>query len=116
MQNTPVKLLDVVALLEDKPAEGLVAGQVGTVVEVFAPGVFEVEFLDASGRRLVLVELKRAELLALKHEAAARRSRNQSDTNFNAETQRGGAPTVRRKTESWGGEMASNDSTAWYCG
>jgi hypothetical protein len=69
VQNAPVKLLDVVALLEDKPAEGLVAGQVGTVVEVFAPDVFEVEFLDASGKTAALTELKRAELLVLKHEA-----------------------------------------------
>jgi hypothetical protein len=47
MQNTPVKLLDVVALLGDKPEEGLVAGQVGTVVEILGPGVFEVEFLNS---------------------------------------------------------------------
>lgn len=70
MQNAPVKLLDVVALLGDKPAEGLVAGQVGTIVDVLAPGVFEVEFLDASGKTAALTELKRAELLLLKHEAA----------------------------------------------
>ena len=70
MQNTPVKLLDVVALLGDKPEEGLVAGQVGTVVEVLAPGVFEVEFLDSSGRTAALAELRREELLALKHEPA----------------------------------------------
>ena len=70
MQNTAVKLLDVVALLGDKPEEGLVAGQVGTVVEVLAPGVFEVEFLDSLGRTVVLAELRREELLALKHEAA----------------------------------------------
>jgi hypothetical protein len=70
MQNTPVKLLDVVALLGEKPAEGLVAGQVGTVVEVLAPVVFEIEFLDSHGRTVALAELKRAELLALKHEPA----------------------------------------------
>jgi len=70
MQNTPVKLLDVVALLGDKPGEGLVAGQVGTVVEVLAPGVFEVEFLDSNGRTAALAELRREELLALKHEPA----------------------------------------------
>lgn len=40
----------MVALLEDKPSTGLVAGQVGTVVEVLATGVFEVEFLDSDGR------------------------------------------------------------------
>ncbi len=70
MQNTPVKLLDVAALLGDKPEEGLVAGQVGTVVEVLAPGVFEVEFLDSQGRTAALAELRREELLALRHEPA----------------------------------------------
>ena len=71
MQETPVKLLDVVAVLEDKPREGLVSCQVGTVVEVLAPGVFEVEFLDSQGRTIALTELKRSELLVLRHEAAA---------------------------------------------
>jgi Domain of unknown function (DUF4926) len=71
VQNVPVKLLDVVALLDDKPSEGLSAGQVGTVVEVFAPDTFEVEFLDANGKTVALAELKRSELLVLKHEAVA---------------------------------------------
>ena len=31
--KTPLKMLDVVALLVDKPEERLVTGQVGTVVE-----------------------------------------------------------------------------------
>src|ERR1043166_6285845 len=39
--------LRVVALLEDKPADRLLAGQVGTVVELLAPDAFEVEFLDS---------------------------------------------------------------------
>jgi hypothetical protein len=69
VQNTPVKLLDVVALLDDKPSEGLAAGQVGTVGEILAPGVFEVEFLDTEGRTCALAELKREELLVLKHES-----------------------------------------------
>ena len=56
--------------LGDKPEQGLVAGQVGTVVGVLAPGVFEVEFLDSHGRTVALAELRREELLALKHEAA----------------------------------------------
>jgi hypothetical protein len=43
---------------------------VGTVVEVLAPGVFEVEFLDSQGRTIALAELRREELLAPKHEAA----------------------------------------------
>jgi hypothetical protein len=59
----------MVTLLDDKPAEKLAAGQVGTVVEVPAPSVFEVEFLDSKGRRFALAELKREELLALRHGA-----------------------------------------------
>ena len=70
MQTTPVKVLDVVALLEDKPTEGLVAGQVGTVVELLAPGVFEVEFLNSEGKTVALIELKRSEFLVLRHEPA----------------------------------------------
>ena len=49
MPQTPLKTLDVVALLVDKPEDQLVTGQVGTVVEVLAPDVYEVEFLDSKG-------------------------------------------------------------------
>lgn len=34
-----IQLLDVVALTEDLPQSGLRRGQMGTVVEVLAPGV-----------------------------------------------------------------------------
>jgi hypothetical protein len=70
MQNTPAKLLDVVALLADKPVEGLVCGQVGTLVEVLAPGVFEVEFCNSAGRTTGFAELRREEFLILRHESA----------------------------------------------
>jgi len=68
MQNTPLKLHDVVALLVDKPDEPLVTGQVGTVVELLAPDVYEVEFLDSKGKTIAVTELKRADLLLLQHE------------------------------------------------
>jgi hypothetical protein len=68
MQKTPLKLFDVVALLVDKPEEQLVTGQVGTVVELLAPDVYEVEFLDSKGRTIAVTELKRADLLLLQHE------------------------------------------------
>jgi hypothetical protein len=68
MQNRPLKLLDVVALLVDKREEKLVTGQVGTVVELLAPDVYEVEFLDSKGHTIAVAELKRAELLLLQHE------------------------------------------------
>ena len=70
MRNTPIKLLDVVAVLEDKPDAGLVSGQVGTVVEVHSPEAFDVEFLDANGRTIALAELRRNELLLLRNEPA----------------------------------------------
>jgi hypothetical protein len=70
VQNTPVKLLDVIALLKDRAQDRLVTGQVGTVVEVLAPGVFEVEFRDSQGKTIALAELRREELLVLKHEPA----------------------------------------------
>jgi catabolite regulation protein CreA len=68
MRQEPVKLLDVVALLVDKPADGLTAGHVGTVVEVFTPDAMEVEFLDPAGKTFAVTELKRSEILLLKHE------------------------------------------------
>jgi hypothetical protein len=44
-----IKLLDVVALTEDIPDHDLRRGQVGTVVELLAPDVYEVEFSDNAG-------------------------------------------------------------------
>jgi hypothetical protein len=45
-----IEMLSVVALLEDLPDEGLVRGQVGTVVEKWAADVYEVEFADDNGK------------------------------------------------------------------
>ena len=47
--NTTPQLLDVVALLTDVPAHGLLRGQVGTVVELL-DGAYEVEFSDDEGK------------------------------------------------------------------
>ena len=63
-----IALHSVVALLEDLPEEGLVRGQVGTVVEVWAPGVYEVEFSDDDGRTYALASLKAEQLMRLHHE------------------------------------------------
>ena len=64
-----LKTLSVVALLEDMPSRGLVRGQVGTVVEKLAPGVFEVEFSDNNGRTYATVAAPAEKLLVLRHEA-----------------------------------------------
>jgi hypothetical protein len=64
-----INTLDVVALLEDVPSRGLVRGQVGTVVEKLAPGVFEVEFSDNNGRTYATLAVPAEKLLVLRHEA-----------------------------------------------
>ena len=61
-----IKLLDVVALMEDLPEQGLLHGQVGTVVEELAPHVFEVEFCDDEGRTYAMLEARAEQLLALR--------------------------------------------------
>ena len=45
-------MLDVVALLADRAADGLARGQVGTVVESFGDDSVLVEFSDDDGRSL----------------------------------------------------------------
>jgi membrane protein implicated in regulation of membrane protease activity len=63
-----IEMLSVVALLQDLPEQGLVRGQVGTVVEDLAPGVYEVEFCDDNGRAYAMASLRAEQLLRLHHE------------------------------------------------
>jgi len=65
------KLLDVVALLEDLPARGLVRGQVGTIVESLGPDAFEVEFSGNDGRTYASLALESRQFLVLQHEVVA---------------------------------------------
>jgi len=58
----------VVALVKDLPDEGLVRGQVGTVVESWAPDVYEVEFSDGNGKAYAMVALSADQLMRLHHE------------------------------------------------
>ena len=60
-----IRQLDVVALIADLPDKGLSRGQVGTVVEVLAQGVFEVEFCDDEGRAYAQAALREGQLLVL---------------------------------------------------
>lgn len=63
-----IKPLTVVALLDDLPGRALRRGQVGTVVESLAPGVFEVEFSDNEGRTFASLALRSDQLMVLHHE------------------------------------------------
>ena len=63
-----LELLSVVALLEDSQDHKLRRGQVGTIVERLAPGVYEVEFSDDEGRTYASLSLRADQLLQLHHE------------------------------------------------
>jgi hypothetical protein len=65
--NETIELHDVVALTDNLPAEGLVRGQVGTIVEMLSPGVFEVEFCDDQGKTYAMLPLKAEQLIVLHH-------------------------------------------------
>jgi hypothetical protein len=60
-----IHLLAVVALASDLTDRGLPRGQVGTVVEILGPGVFEVEFSDDQGRVYAQLPLGEDQLLPL---------------------------------------------------
>jgi hypothetical protein len=66
--STEVGLLDVVALIDELPNRNLRRGQVGTVVDELAPGVFEVEFCDDDGRTYASLALRAEQLLILRYE------------------------------------------------
>jgi hypothetical protein len=66
-----IKPRDVVALLVDRPDQGLVRGQVGTVLESLGSNVFEVEFSDDQGRAYALLAIPGGELMILHHKPIA---------------------------------------------
>jgi hypothetical protein len=63
-----LQMLSVVALLEDLPENGLRRGQVGTIVEILAPGMYEVEFSDDAGQSYASLALRATQLLQLRHQ------------------------------------------------
>ena len=63
-----IELMDVVALLVDRPEHGLVRGQVGTVVESLDENVFEVEFSDDDGKAYAMLALPCDQLMILHHQ------------------------------------------------
>ncbi len=69
--RTKIRLLDVVALTEDLPQRKLNRGQVGTVVESLATGVFEVEFSDNEGRTYACLALGADQLIVLHYTPVA---------------------------------------------
>ena len=63
-----MKPFDVVALLNDLPEHHLQRGQVGTIVEILADDVFEVEFVNPDGQTYAMLALSATQLLMLHYE------------------------------------------------
>ena len=70
MRREP-KRLDVVALVADAPEAGLVAGQVGTVVEPLAAATVLVEFATDEGEPYAVAPLAKSKLLVLRYHPVA---------------------------------------------
>ncbi|HEX3439592.1 MAG TPA: DUF4926 domain-containing protein [Pseudolabrys sp.] len=70
-RSQKLDLLNVVALLVDRPVEGLARGQVGTVVETLDDEYVLVEFSDDNGRAYAVVPCSRRGLLVLHDEPEA---------------------------------------------
>ena len=60
-----IKVLDTVALTKDLPAHKLKRGDLGAVVEVYAPDGLEVEFVTGSGHTQAVVTLKTGDVRAV---------------------------------------------------
>lgn len=65
MKKRKLKLLDTVALLQDIPSRKLKRGEVGTVVEILAPDVYEVEFCDDEGQTYAELALRGVQIIPL---------------------------------------------------
>jgi hypothetical protein len=63
--SSKIDLFDVVALLVDLPEEGLVRGEVGTVVEIHHSDHYEVEFSDNHGQTYAMLAIAGQDLLVL---------------------------------------------------
>jgi hypothetical protein len=72
-----IRILDTVALLEDIQEDGvwLRSGEVGVVVEILAPGVYEIEFCDNQGRTYAFASLRTSQLLVLRNYSKRKESK-----------------------------------------
>lgn len=76
IDDTKIKLLDVVALTEDIPEHNLKSGEVGTVVDILADGdAFEVEFSDDNGQMYKSLSFTENQLEVLPKESSEANSK-----------------------------------------
>jgi hypothetical protein len=67
MMEKSFKLLDSVAILREVPEQKVLMGQVGTIVEILAEDIYEVEFTDQSGETIAEFAVHGRDLLLLHH-------------------------------------------------
>jgi Domain of unknown function (DUF4926) len=65
--NTSINELDVVAILEDIPAEKLWRGDIGTIVDDSGTGYYLIEFSDRFGQTYSMPALRAEQFLVLHH-------------------------------------------------
>ena len=65
-----IKLLDVVALNVSLPEYNLFVGQVGTIVELLAPNMYEVEFSGDNGQTYAMLPVHHHQLIRLHYQAS----------------------------------------------
>ena len=71
MPKRKLRLLETVALLNDLPERKLKRGEVGTIVEMLAPEVYEVEFCDEEGQTYAELALRSDQLMVLHNQGEA---------------------------------------------
>lgn len=62
-----IKIHELVATLKDLPEEGIKRGYVGTIVEKWDSGHYEIEFANEKGETLAFAGLKENEFVVLHH-------------------------------------------------
>ena len=73
MPKRKIALLSTVALNVDLPGRKLKRGEVGTVVEILARDVYEVEFCDEDGQTYAELALKGDQLIPLHNQGESLR-------------------------------------------
>ncbi len=67
-----IRELDQVVLTSDVPAEGLVVGDVGTVVLIYRDGqAYEVEFMTLEGKTAAVITLEASQVRPVRHREIA---------------------------------------------
>ena len=69
--NLIIKLLNIVALLENLSEQGVYRGQVGTIVDECDAELVEVGFSDLQGCTYALESLKKSQLMIVHHRPLA---------------------------------------------